>query len=264
MTRLDDSTLVAFVDGALDAAASHDVAQSLEHDPEAREKVRLLRLSATFVRAAFREPAYLQVSPELTKMIEGRPQVVGGPTRSTARRFAVPLVASIAAAVVLGFGGGFATRGTQPPNPRDFGEHLIDEVADYHVVYAREDEHLVEVPAERRDHIEAWLGDRLQRQLHVPDLSAHDLIFRGARLLVVDDRPVGELVYSRPDRPHRPVALCITFGGPGEEALRTEARDGITLALWRRQGYYYVLAGWMDKTALGRLAAELTPELDGG
>jgi len=209
MTRSDDSTLVAFVDGELEAAALHDLTQSLERDPEAKEKVRLLRLSATLVRAAFREPAYLQVSPELTKMIErrpqseGPPQMVGVPKRFAARRFAVPLAASIVAAV-LGLGGGFAARGIQPPNPLVFGERLIDEIVDYHVVYAREDEHLVEVPAERLDHIEAWLGERLERQLHVPDLSGHDLIFRGARLLVVDGRPVGQLVYSRPDRPYRP------------------------------------------------------------
>jgi len=31
---------------------------------------------------------------------------------------------------------------------------------------------------------------------------------------------------------------------------------------WRRQGYYYVLAGWIDKTELGTLAAEVAPELD--
>ena len=62
MTRLDDGTLVAFVEGELDAAAMHRVAEAIKHDPEAAEKVRLLRLSATLVGAAFREPRHLQVS----------------------------------------------------------------------------------------------------------------------------------------------------------------------------------------------------------
>jgi anti-sigma factor RsiW len=107
-------------------------------------------------------------------------------------------------------------------------------IADYHVVYARESEHQIEVPARRLDHIQAWLGERLHRNLLVPDLSDRGLTFEGARLLVVDGQPVAQLVYSAPDRPHEPLALCISFGASGEGAVRTESRDGVRLALWRR------------------------------
>src|SRR5258706_219810 len=165
MMRLDDPTLVAFVDGELDAAAIREVALALESDPEAAEKVRQFRISAALVRTAFRDPQHLQVSPALARPIE------------------------------------------------------------------------------------AWLGDRLEREIRVPDLSAHGLTFRGARLLVVDGRPVGQLVYTKPDRPHRPLALCIALDGIGDEAVRAEVRDGVTMMLWRHQGYLYILAGWLDRQA---------------
>jgi len=99
MTHLDDGTLVAFVDGELDAAAMRRVAEAIEHDPDAAEKVRLLRLSATLVRAAFREPRHLQVSSELAQAIEERPQMTPVPVRRIGRRFIIASVASIAATV---------------------------------------------------------------------------------------------------------------------------------------------------------------------
>src|SRR5260221_2133346 len=156
MMRLDDSTLVSFVDGELDAAAIREVALALESDPEAAEKVRQFRISAALVRTAFRDPQHLQVSPALARAIEAWPQLTPrAPPPRVGRRFAIALAASVAGAVIVGF----AMRGGSPPASTAFADRLLQDVADYHVLYAREDEHLVEVPAERREHIEAWLGD---------------------------------------------------------------------------------------------------------
>lgn len=74
---------------------------------------------------------------------------------------------------------------------------MMDEIAAYHLVYARQTEHLAEVPAERREHIEAWLGSLLNRSLKVPDLSSQGLKFEGARLLAIDAYPVAQLLWSR-------------------------------------------------------------------
>jgi anti-sigma factor RsiW len=175
-------------------------------------------------------------------------------------RVALPAAASIAAAAIL-YGGytiGFS-QGQQAPG---FSERLLDEVADYHVVYAREDEHQVEVPARQLAQIEAWLGERLHRRIEVPDLSKDGFTFEGARLLVVDGEPVAQLVYLPPDQPHHPLALCISFGAPGEEALNTDSRNGVNLALWRRKGYTYVLVGWAERPFLVQLANQLARKLD--
>ena len=84
-------------------------------------------------------------------------------------------------------------------------------MADYHAVFVRETDHLVEVPASRRDHIEAWLGNRVGYPLHVPDLRDQGLEFVGARLLAAVGQPVAQLMYTTAtgDR----VALCVTEQG---------------------------------------------------
>jgi anti-sigma factor RsiW len=255
---LDDSTLVAYVDGELDAAAMHSVARALERDPVAQEKVRLLRQSASLISAVFRDPAYKAVPPGLAAEV----MAPRGAWKTRARgwRLALPVAASIAAAAILY--GGYSVGFSQRQQTLNFSERLLDEVADYHVIYAREDEHQVEVPAQRLAHIEAWLGARLHRRIQVPDLTKDGLTFEGARLLVVDGEPVAQLVYRPANQPQHPLALCISFGAPGEEAINTDSRNGVNLALWRRNGYTYVLVGWADRPFLIRLANKLAPQLD--
>lgn len=258
MARLDDSTLVAYVDGELDATQMHGVAQALERDPVAQEKVRLLRLSASLVSAVFRDPTYQAVPPTLTASIMAPRDA--WKTHLRRWRVALPVAASITAAALLY--GGYSIGLLQGQQTTDFSERLMDEVADYHVVYAREDEHQVEVPAKRQAEIEAWLGERLHRSITVPDLSKDGLSFEGARLLVVDGEPVAQLIYLPPNEPHHPLGLCISFGAPGEEALTSESRNGVNLALWRRKGYTYVLVGWANRTFLTKLAHQIAPALD--
>src|SRR5216684_3668306 len=184
MAQIDDTTLMAYVDGELDAVAMRHVADAIEGDPEGREKVRLLRQSAKLVRAVFEDPAYARVPPSLAKAVLTPRNAAA--MRFESWRFAWPVAASIAAAVL--FAGGFMLGDIHGRQPFDFSERLRGEIVDYHLVYAQEQEHQIEVPAAQLDHIQAWLGERLNRTLRVPDLSAHGLAFQGARLLVVNGK----------------------------------------------------------------------------
>jgi len=257
MAELDDGVLAAFVDGELEPERVREVARAIAEDPAAHEKVRLLQVSAELVRAALDNPAYRRVPTAVERAIAGPSRL-----RLALRRHGYALAASLAL-LVLGFGAGLWVSGKSSPT-QAFEERLIDEIADYHVVYARETDHLVEVPASERQHIEAWLGDRLQRTLHVPDLADRGLAFEGARLLVVDGRPVAQLMYARPGDEHHPLAICITFGGRSDSALRTESREGLNLVTWRTKGYAYVVAGWATPSFLTDLAVELSPQLQNG
>ncbi|MBV8168047.1 MAG: zf-HC2 domain-containing protein, partial [Alphaproteobacteria bacterium] len=55
MSELDENTLVAYVDGELDAASAREVERALEASPVARNTVAKLRAGAALVRAAFAE-----------------------------------------------------------------------------------------------------------------------------------------------------------------------------------------------------------------
>ncbi|MGE5538307.1 MAG: hypothetical protein ACM30I_06800 [Gemmatimonas sp.] len=254
METLDDTTLVAYVDGELGPEAAARVRAALARDPAAQEKVRLLRESASLTRRLFERPEYQRVAPELA----ARFAHPGARRATMARRMAWAAAAAVVLAGVF-TGGWFVGQRTAEPS---FNEELLADIFAYHAVYARENEHRVEVPADRLAHIQTWLGNRLQRTLVVPDLSSRGLTFEGARLLVVDQQPVAQLLYSVPGQPHKPVALCITQGIPGNHDIEIFKREDMYLALWRSKGYSYVLVGWEDPSVLSDLALRLAPELD--
>jgi anti-sigma factor RsiW len=102
----------------------------------------------------------------------------------------------------------------------------------------------------------------LNRNLTVPDLTSRRLSFRGARLLVVDGRPVVELFYQQPERPHEPIGLCITYSSGGQSDPAASVNDGLNQVMWQRNGYLYVLVGSQGADVLASLASQLVNQLD--
>ena len=129
----------------------------------------------------------------------------------------------------------------------------IMQVAQYHKIYAREQRHLVEVPAAETPHIEQWLGKRLDDlAFKVPDLSAFGLTFKGARMLVVNGAPVAQLVYLPADG--RAVALCVIHSKKDDKPLTASQQDDLNLVDWRVKGYGFVVIGWEGQAQLRAIA----------
>lgn len=268
MNELDDATLVAFVDGELEPTAMREVAALVARDPAAEEKVRLLRASATLVRAAFSDPRYQVVPAVLTERLSrpgrgdlGRGDLgrgdLGRGDPGRRRTLGLAAAASIAA-LLVGISGGAALREASAPPPRS-DNGLLADIAEYHVVYARAGGDFGTVPAAQAAEIEAYLRKLLHRPVRIPDLSQFGLTFQAARLLVADDRPVAQLLYGRAGQTKRPLGLCITAGMPERASLRVTRRDGVTLAQWGERGFTYVLVGWDGADVLTRLADHLRP-----
>src|SRR5580698_6701459 len=137
MSLFDDGILVAYVDGELDEAVAHEVEAAIASDPELRRKTELLRLSGSIAREAFRDSKHKTSQPHVTQERSG----ARGLPAARLRRIGLPVATSMLAALI-GFQVG-VWRGK--PAEADFAENLIGEVAEYHAIYARENEHLVEI-----------------------------------------------------------------------------------------------------------------------
>lgn len=134
MVQLNDETLLAYVDGELDAATASEVEAALADDPAASETVALFRESARLAQAAFAEPMDADIPAHLLAPFNDTAadpapsaDVVDFAARRAARpagsvrRFALPLAASIALAV--GIAGGW-TLSSQTVAPVDSGALL--------------------------------------------------------------------------------------------------------------------------------------------
>jgi anti-sigma factor RsiW len=261
MSPLDDSILGAFVDGELGEAESRDIERRLTLDPPARQRVRAMQDATMLVRAAFPDAGYRDGSAALLrKMPHSRPAA------RWSRHYAIAAVLAVCA--VFGAGAGLSrfsgSLGT--PAVSDLPAHaesesertlagLMNEVAEYHPVYAADAEHLVEIGADRRGEIQAWLGRRLNIALRVPDLGPDGLAFRGVRLLAVAGAPVAQLVYV-PER-GAPIALCITPAAEGSLEPRFEHRDGLSLTGWSNDVLSFVVIGEIPEAEFMRIVADV-------
>lgn len=242
-----DALLVAYVDGELDAEATLEIEKLIAEDPRAQQAVELYRETASLLRAACGEHAY---AADVERLLPAAPCVL----RRAPSRFGWAVGAALAACVA-GFAGGAGWAGW----PASEQATLAGEVAEYHAVYAREERHLVEVAAEHMDDITGWLGKRLDRRLEVPDLTAEGLRFAGARMLVVNGRPVAQLIYTRAQG--RPLALCIGKLAGAASAIQLGRHGDQRTALWLDGAYAYVAVGEVAEDKLRAIAEQAGRQL---
>jgi len=255
--RLDDITLVAYVDGELDLDQTRAVEQALVHDPEAQLKVRRMRETGALLRAACSEMRFQDDVPDAFV------QLVQQPAAPVPRHSGKWALAIALAMFLVAMAGVYLVTAGRGPEQADDGrpgiEDVAEEIVDYHIVYSQETKHLVEVPADQTPEIEAWLGGRLNRTLRVPDLTGHDLNFEGARLLVVNEQPVAQLLYTRAQG--APIAVCITFSDTATMPLDVSRRRGLNVGTWSTAGYLYVVVGALPEDHLRRIAADVEDQM---
>jgi anti-sigma factor RsiW len=246
----NEALLVAYADGELDPEAAAGIEKLLEEDPQARRQVEIYRETAALLRAACSERVYATEGETLVP--PPRPSLV----RHRARRYGAALGLALAACVV-GFVGGTQWARGGPSDDSAFAS----EVAEYHAVFSQEDKHLVEVSAERAAEIITWLGNRLDRTITIPDLSAEGLRFAGARMLVFDGRPVAQFMYTRADG--RPIGFCITRSAEPPSSLEVEGHEAERTAVWRDGRFAYVVVGEVGEAGIRRIAADAARQIQG-
>ena len=267
MMQLDDSTLVSYVDGELDAELAREVEAAMALDPEAQSRVQVFRETSELLQAAIGGSAREAMPPALMKA----PQVSKHKaSRSRRWRIALPLAASLAAfAVSLGGGYMAGLNHVQQQLEMTDLDRWLDEVANYYRLYAQNDRYLVEMTAVETRDMEADLGDWLDRELRVPDLSRHGLTFRGARFVALEAfttvrsvaQPAVLLVYDLPDG--RPLGLCITAFSPSMELLQTLGqRADMSVLYWTESGFAHVLMGWAEPKLLRAIATDIADQFE--
>lgn len=115
MTKLDDETLMAYVDGELDRQRMTEVEALLTEDAEARATVRMFQDSASTLRAAFddilREPAPPRLLAAINASATQKVSNMRPTRRRSLRRFSPQTRWAQAAAValIIGAGAGYLT-----------------------------------------------------------------------------------------------------------------------------------------------------------
>jgi anti-sigma factor RsiW len=251
---IEDRLILAYVAGILDEDAAREVERKATEDAEVREQIDLCRSACALHASVVRGTALDGVSSSLREAAEKL-------VRRARRRNAVVRTV-IGATVVASFIAGVLSSPSIFNSEHSSGDvhALMHDIVEYHPIYAREDEHLVEVPASRREHIASWLGDRVGLKLRVPPTLDAGFEFAGGRMIVVEGKPLAQLFYIGVDGAR--IALCVVRVRHGErQAPPSTDADGHSYVGIIEGPYLFVAAGpTAHKNFLSRLAPKL-PEL---
>ena len=279
MSRMDDVMLMAYVDGEVDAATAREIEAALAGDPALAVRVQHLRDSAMMARGAFAEVLHEPVPDRLIAALGGPAHVPEGKSADnvvplqrrtaswTPRRAALGWAAAASiAALVIGYGVGemrpqhLELAGLQNSS----SQRWLDNVAGHYRVaenaFASKDKLLVDFTASDVPGLEKWFGAKLNRKLEVPNLTSKGLNTQGGRLVLINDKPAAQFLYSS-DKGEL-VELVIAFTDEAYQPEQIARKGNVNIVYWRDNGYAYAFAGTMDASRLQAIADSVWRDLE--
>lgn len=270
--------LSAYLDGQLPKAEMNEIDEILAQDDDARGVFEKLKLGSEFGARAFERMLQEPIPLDLVRNIkEARASendapklgIAGIPVAATpaprrSKFWPKALAASLAIFIAGGVSGYLISEHQDTDGPIQIAaapRTWLDDIADYHRIYARQTRHLVEVPASDQDHIVEWLSASTGVPFKLPDLSGQNLKFEGARLLVVGGKPTAQLLYR--DAENEIFAICFMQSDPveGKTTLAESMRNDIGLVSWQQGKASYVVVGPSADPNLERIAEAVSSSI---
>lgn len=243
MTRRDfnERDIHLALDGELPEEDRADFDAWLEATPEM--KARSLRFNSDRVRLrdAFAGVLEEPVPDRLSRRAAGEKSAAP----ALRWRFAVAATLFLALGASGGYLAGIRGIGVEA--------HAEDELAEdaiaAHTIYAAEQRHAVEVGADDKDHLLAWLSKRVGVTLVAPDLQAEGFHLVGGRLLPAGQKTAGLLLYE--DAKGNRVSIYVTAEGEEKSKgiYKLEA-GGASAVYWLDEGWGCAVVGTLPQDQL--------------
>ncbi len=229
---IDDADLIALADGELEKSLADAMMQRIATDAVLRARYETLLKEREALSAAFE--ALLPQAP-LARLKAFIPP--DAPPRRTLRFRALAL-RDLAAGLMIGFALAaailmFGLRGDKAED--DWRSAVVNYMALYtHETFAQIPEN-----ADARAAELAAVGARVGARLTPEAVALPGLDLRTAFILAYDDKPLGEVVQT--DRAGAPVLFCVIANARADAPLKSQRRDGFSLASWSRGGKGYLV-----------------------
>jgi len=266
-----EARLCAYIDGETSREERDEIDRLLASDPAARHLLDALRHGSDVGRKAFDEVLKEPVPLSVVRSIKS----VQPPKARETPRFSRPSLklaptgrqALAASLILFVLGGGIgylvgrdptATPPQTQPLPAGRAHGWLDDLAAHHRLFSRQPGHLVEMPASQQAEITSWLTGNTGVAFRVPDLTADDLDLQGARLLLADGRPVGQLIYKSSDGDVVSIFFLRDDNAGDTGDFKETIKDDLGLVTWHNAGAAYVLVAPSADPTLDELAMRIS------
>lgn len=252
---IDDTLLMAYVDGELSAEGRSEVNAALAHSPELAERLSAMRASALPYRAAFERQVLPPVPPQLARRIN---ELAAASAAAPRRARLWPRMAAAFVAGALFCVMALELRPSAGPLLSSSAPPWIQAIADYQQLYSRETLASVTEDPQLTRQIVANLQSADALAIKIPDLRSAGLAFKRVQRLNFHGQPVVQIVYL-PEQ-GGPVALCVTRDPKPDASPQAQQVGEMQTVAWRRGNLGYVLLGKGSQVDLNRLSRRIASD----
>ena len=259
-TSIDEADIQSYVDGRLSTEESVALEQALEAQPMLAERVadfvqhRERLRSALLGRLHDPVPEHLRIEQITRHLASSRRQRFS----SLAAAAAWLLVGAASGSLGTTLLGGWTDRPLSAEETRA-RRPMVDALV-AHRVYAADVKHPVEVAANDRAHLQAWLSKRVGRQLIAPDLSVAGYKLLGGRLLAASSGPAALFMYEN-QRGAR-MTVYVRSSHRDEAGVKLISDEGLRAGYWYHDGFGFAVSAEDDPAVVLRAAASARNQLD--
>ena len=237
-TELRD--LHAYVDDQLSPEMRPRVEAHLERDPEARERVSDYESLNEGLKALFDPVATEPIPERLTKRSRRVP------------RSLLALAASLLLVVAGSWIGWKAHDAELIPGLSK--SYVVEEAATSFRVFTPDLVRPVEVGADRKQELLAWLSKRLGATVTAPQLTGLGFSLLGGRLIPTEAGIGALFMYQAADGKRVVLYMCPTQAKGETTGIELGEEDDVTVFYWFDGPFSYALAGDLERPALEALA----------
>ena len=248
-TPITEYELHAYVDDQLDPARRAEVQAWLLLHPHEHEQVRGWQEQ----RAALQR---------LHEDVLAEPVPLRLSVFKPAPRWPQALAAGIACLAVGLLAGWFARAAVTPPPGA--ATAFARQALAAHVLFAAEQRHPVEVPAEQEAHLVAWLSRRLDARIRAPGLQQQGFSLLGGRLLPGDQGPLAQLMYQSAQDERLTLMVRRAAAPDTGTGFRILEQGGATVFYWIDRDYGYALSGNIGRARMLEVARAVEAQLAAG
>ncbi|MEZ5810952.1 MAG: anti-sigma factor [Rhizobiaceae bacterium] len=145
----------------------------------------------------------------------------------------------------------------------DGATFLADNAIAAHVIYAAEKRHTVEVGADEKDHLVAWLSKRVGVSLMAPNLETFGFTLIGGRLLPSGRQPAAQFMYE--NKSGERISLYVTNAERSDQTgFREVEEQGARAFYWRDQGYACAMTASASENGLLAMSRDAYRQLVSG
>jgi anti-sigma factor RsiW len=246
----EDAELVALIDNELDEGSRGALLARLTADERLRQRYDELRAASAPITGALEELLGQAPLERLRAAIPADEPVL------PARRFAGAGLRQLAAGVAIGLlAAGAAAWIAASSGLLQKRENWRSAVVEYTNLYTNETFSPLQPDASLQAIELSALGAKVGANLTPENVALPDLRFTAAFMLAYKGSPLGVIAYVDPSG--SPVLLCILADRAPDAPLRSERRDGLSLAWWSRGGRSHLVIGRIPQERAVALAQTL-------